>query len=198
MATESARSEAWAGTTSATPPTAAPSRERLVLVLTPKPVFRFGAPLALLVSVGLAVAVSPFLAVFAIPSCIAVVASFARVEIGERTMRLRRWKGWDEPVLLDRIVALRLRRASLFGLDALRRGYGIGRSWASPLVLRVADANGPVLGLTVAWWEGWPQLAQYVVRMPRVNVGARTRDRLTRYGNVRVTAPSAFTPDDVY
>jgi hypothetical protein len=196
MATEPRTSEAWAGSASA-PPSPAPSRERLVLVLTPKPVFRVGAPLALVVCIALAVVVSPFLVVFAIPAGFAVVASFARVEIGERTMRRRRWKGWDEPVLLDRVVALRLRRASLFGLDALRRGYGIGRTWASPLVLRIADANGQVLGLTVAWWEGWPQLAQYVVRLPRVNVGARTRDRLTRYGNVRVTAPSAFTPDDV-
>jgi hypothetical protein len=157
-----------------------------VVVLQPKLAARVGAPASVLMLIMVAFTATPAFLVLLLAAVPLTIASFGRIEVTEQTIRRRTWLGWQPVIRLDDIVGVRMRRAKVAGIEALRRGYGVGRSSTMPLVLRLASAEGSVFSITVMWWDGWRELARYVGCLPQVRVGSRTRHRLTHYGGVRV------------
>jgi hypothetical protein len=111
-------------------------------------------------------------------------ALWERVEVGPTTIHQRRWRRRTTVDFGD-VDTLRLRRIPFKLLAGLRRGYKVGRYWSLPLTLRLLDGDTVLLELRCGWWDGWRELARYVVvSNPELNLEGRTRGRLERYVGV--------------
>jgi hypothetical protein len=111
-------------------------------------------------------------------------ALWERVEVGPSTIHQRRWRGHTTFDFAD-VDTLRLRRVPFKLLAGLRRGYKVGRFWSVPLTLRLLQGDTVLVELRAGWWEGWRELARYViVSNSQVDLDGRTRGRLERYVGV--------------
>jgi hypothetical protein len=111
-------------------------------------------------------------------------AIWERVEVGPHTIVQRNWRR-ERTIDFDDMNAFRLRRIPFRAIAGLRRGYKFGRFWSIPLTLRLIDRDVVLLDLRCGWWNGWQELARYVVvSHPDVDLDGRTRGRLERYVGV--------------
>ena len=172
----------------------APKRERRTraaaptLVLRPQLHWRLVGPalilLALLVLAAGRLRAAPIAFVLVVIAVPFLPALRERVEVGPRSIVHRRWRG-RRTAVLDEVDTLRLRRIAFPLLSRLRRGYKVGRFWSLPLTLRLLRGETVLLELRCGWWDGWRELARYViVSHPDVDLDGRTRGRLERYVGV--------------
>ncbi|MBM3674408.1 MAG: hypothetical protein FJW88_05540 [Actinobacteria bacterium] len=154
----------------------------MTLVLHPHRAIQAAGPACLaLAAVG--IAAGAVAAVLLVPvGLVLLPALVQRVEVDGRSIRRRGVRGWEDPVGLDSVIVLRLRRIPWPGLERIRRAYRWGRFCSVPLRLRLASAERVVLQLNVVWWSGWSALARYLAMRPTVQSDGRTRIRLERYG----------------
>lgn len=154
----------------------------VTLVLHPHRAIQAAGPACLaLAAVG--IAAGAVAAVLLVPvGLVLLPALVQRVEVDGRSIRRRGVRGWEDPVGLDSVIVLRLRRIPWPGLERIRRAYRWGRFCSVPLRLRLASAERVVLQLNVVWWSGWSALARYLAMRPTVQSDGRTRIRLERYG----------------
>lgn len=154
----------------------------MTVVLHPHRGFQAAGPACVALAL-LGLATGNMLAVVLVPVGLAFLPALAqRVEVDGHTVRRRGVRGWQDPVALSSVIALRLRRIAWPSLENVRRAYRWGRFCSVPLRLRLASHDRVVLQLTVAWWSGWSSLARFVAALPTVETDGRTRTRLERYG----------------
>jgi hypothetical protein len=136
-----------------------------------------------LVVVGLlgAVALTPVLAVLAVGGLCLLPLFVVCVECDGATIRRRGVLGWEDPVAVADIVALRLRRAPFSAFARSRHSFRFGHLCTVPLRLRLHTTRGVALDLTIVWWEGWVSLARFVRAQPGVEVDRRSAARLERF-----------------
>src|SRR6476659_8811425 len=162
--------------------------ERPTLVLRPQIHWRAAGP-ALIVFGILLLAVgrlraAPFAIVFFAIGAAFLPALWDRVDVGADTI-VQRGVRKHRTIELTDVDAFRLRRIAFPLLQGIHRGYKIGRFWSIPLTLRLLHREAVLLELRCGWWNGWRELARYiVVSCPDADLDGRTRGRLERYVGV--------------
>lgn len=175
-----------------------PERQRAdtpTMVLRPRIQWRVAGP-ALILFAFLVLAVGRLSLIPLAFALVVLVIAFAflpalweRIEVGPTTVRYRTWRG-HRTVAFSDVDTLRLRRVPFLLLRGLRRGYKFGRYWSVPLTLRLLHEDEVLVELRCGWWNGWRELARYVVvSCPDIDLDSRTRGRLERYVGVPLPSP---------
>lgn len=162
------------------PETRAAPPGSLRLVLRPAVGWRALGPVLVLVGIMAGVLLSPLAFVISVLGLALLPLFLVRVECDGVTLRRRRIRGWEEPVAVSDLVALRVRRAPFAALAHWRHSFRFGHYCTVPLRLRLHTTRGVALDLTVVWWDGWLALARFVRSQPDVEVDRRSRARLER------------------
>jgi hypothetical protein len=151
------------------------------IVVRPHRGLRAAGPVLVLAGVVAGLTWSPAVAALLVAAGLALLPLLVvRVECDGSAIRRRAVRGWEEPIPLDRLRGMRLRRVPFRAVHGWRRSYRLG-SWSSvPVRLRLSTPGGVALQLTVAWWSGWPALAQFVQGLPGVTTDHRSLARLER------------------
>lgn len=151
------------------------------MVLRPHVACRAVGPVLLVIGIGLAGAgLLPALVLVPI-ALVFFPTVWARVEVGEHSIRRRRWRwGWNT-VPTDSVDTLRLRRLPFPALAWMKRGHRLGRFWSVPLTVRLQHEETVLLELRCIWWNGWRDLARFAASQPGVDLDLRTQGRLARY-----------------
>ena len=127
---------------------------------------------------------APFALVFFAIGAAFLPALWDRVDVGADTI-VQRGLRKHRTIELTDVDAFRLRRIAFPLLQGIHRGYKIGRFWSIPLTLRLLHREEVLLELRCGWWNGWRELARYiVVSCPDADLDGRTRGRLERYVGV--------------
>jgi hypothetical protein len=129
---------------------------------------------------------APFALVFLAIGVAFLPSIWARVDVAPHTI-VRRGLRRRRTIAISQVDTFRLRRVAFPVLRGIHRGYKIGRYWSIPLTLRLLHGEDPLLELRCGWWNGWRELARYVIVVcPDADVDGRTRGRLERYVGVPV------------
>jgi hypothetical protein len=160
---------------------AAPAPRSIRLVLRPAAGWRALGPLLIAAGAAAGVLVTPVAAVVAVAGILLLPLFVVRVECDGTTIRRRRVLRWEEPVAVDDLIALRLRRAPFSALAGWRHSFRFGHYCTVPLRLRLNTKRGVALDLTVVWWSGWIALARFVRSRPGIEVDSRSAARLERF-----------------
>lgn len=150
-------------------------------MLRPRAGWRALGPLLIAAGVALGVLVAPAAAVVALAGIALLPLLVVRVECDGTTIRRRRILRWEDPVSVDDIIALRVRRSPFRALAGWRHSFRFGHLCTVPLRFRLNTKRGVALDLTVVWWSGWIALARFVRSRPDVEVDSRSAARLERF-----------------
>jgi hypothetical protein len=150
-------------------------------VVRPALVWRAAGPALIVLGLLGTVVRGPLLLVLVVAGAALLPLWVVHVECDGVSIRRRRLRGWDPPLPVSEIVALRLRRAPFALIAQWRRSFRFRHYSTVPLRLRLHTSRGVALDLTVVFWDGWHRLARFVRSQPDIEIDRRSQARLDRF-----------------